>query len=177
MTSYIPLRDIALLPDTEVILVFGRPESVELLERVGEGGLIAFSTQHDFTDEAPTPADVFTVGVLASIIKLRQTSPTTYSAIFRVGAAVELDPDPPTRTARILRELERTEGRHTDHSRQIVQMLHSRCNTPIPLPSTPGGAADTLASVLLLARPHDQQAILEELNPHTRLTRLAGMLS
>ena len=67
----LPLRDIVVFPHMVVPLFVGRDKSVRALEEVMNGDKqILLVTQKNSADDDPAPADIFDVGVLATVLQL-----------------------------------------------------------------------------------------------------------
>src|SRR5881392_2497278 len=68
----LPLRDIVVFPHQPVPLFVGREKSVRALEEAmrAEGKQILLATQKDKDDDDPSPAAIYDVGVVATILQL-----------------------------------------------------------------------------------------------------------
>ena len=67
----LPLRDIVVFPHMVVPLFVGREKSVRALEEVMKSDKqIMLVTQKDRDQDDPEPGDIYTVGVLASVLQL-----------------------------------------------------------------------------------------------------------
>ena len=67
----LPLRDIVVFPHMVVPLFVGRDKSVRALEEVMRGDKqILLVTQKNSADDDPAPADIYDVGVLATVLQL-----------------------------------------------------------------------------------------------------------
>jgi ATP-dependent Lon protease len=68
--SLIPLRDIVVFPSTLVPFIIGRSSSIQALEAAIERDkLIFLAAQMDATLDNPTPRDIYSMGVVAKIIR------------------------------------------------------------------------------------------------------------
>lgn len=68
--SLIPLRDIVVFPSTLVPFIIGRASSIQALEVATEKNeMIFLSAQMDATLDNPTQRDIYSVGVIAKIIR------------------------------------------------------------------------------------------------------------
>ncbi|MGD8536922.1 MAG: LON peptidase substrate-binding domain-containing protein, partial [Candidatus Aminicenantes bacterium] len=68
--SLIPLRDIVVYPSTLVPFIIGRPSSIQALEMATEKDKRIFLTaQIDATLDNPSPKDIYSVGVIAKVIR------------------------------------------------------------------------------------------------------------
>src|SRR3954451_2348762 len=68
----LPLRDIVVFPHQPVPLFVGREKSVRALEEAmrAEGKQILLATQKDKDDDDPSPAAIYDVGVVATVLQL-----------------------------------------------------------------------------------------------------------
>ncbi|MCI5146289.1 MAG: endopeptidase La, partial [Candidatus Electrothrix sp. AR3] len=77
-----PLRDIVLFPGMVAPLVVGRKNSIHALEHaMREGSLIFLVTQKDANKDEPHPEDLYTCGVLASVMQLLRLPDGTIKAL------------------------------------------------------------------------------------------------
>ncbi len=68
--SLIPLRDIVVYPSTLVPFIIGRPSSIQALEMATKKDKMIFLTaQIDATLDNPGPKDIYSVGVIAKVIR------------------------------------------------------------------------------------------------------------
>ncbi len=68
--SLIPLRDIVVFPSTLVPFIIGRPSSIQALEMATEKDKMVFLTaQMDASLDNPGPKNIYSVGVVAKIIR------------------------------------------------------------------------------------------------------------
>ena len=68
--SLIPLRDIVVFPSTLVPFIIGRPSSIQALEMATEKDKMVFLTaQMDASLDNPGPKNIYSVGVIAKIIR------------------------------------------------------------------------------------------------------------
>ena len=67
----IPLRDLVVFPSTLVPFIIGRSSSIQALERAsGQDKQIFLSAQMDASLDNPRPLDIYSMGVLAKIIRV-----------------------------------------------------------------------------------------------------------
>ena len=66
----LPVRDTVLFPHAVLPLTVGRESSIQLIESLGEERTIIVAAQIDPRLDAPTPADLHTVGTLATVHKV-----------------------------------------------------------------------------------------------------------
>ena len=66
----VPIRQVSLFPGTVMPITIGRPASIAAAqEAVRSGHKVALLAQRDPAAEAPRPADLFEIGVLATVIR------------------------------------------------------------------------------------------------------------
>ncbi len=66
----LPVRDTVLFPHAVLPLTVGRESSIQLIESLGDERTIAVTAQQDARLDTPTPADMHTVGTLATVHKV-----------------------------------------------------------------------------------------------------------
>jgi ATP-dependent Lon protease len=66
----LPVRDTVLFPHAVLPLTVGRESSIQLIESLGEERTIVVTAQQDPRLDAPTPADMHSVGTLATVHKV-----------------------------------------------------------------------------------------------------------
>src|ERR1035437_3885252 len=66
----LPVRDTVLFPHAVLPLTVGRESSIQLIESLGDERTIAVTAQQDPRLDAPTPADMHSVGTLATVHKV-----------------------------------------------------------------------------------------------------------
>src|SRR5688572_8947202 len=188
----LPIRNIVVFPGTVMPLNVGRPKSKALLDEVMPGDkLIGVSTQRNPDVEDPQYADLHTVGVVCTILKLFKLPDGNQSIIvhglsrFRL---LSLDRTEPFAVGRIEILEDSTEaGPGLD---ALVASVRQQANRVIELsPNTPDEAAQVLNSIQdpsaladflaanLQADTAEKQAMLEELNVEKRLRMIAARLA
>ena len=68
--SVLPVRDTVLFPHAVLPLTVGREGSIQLIEALGEERSIVVAAQLDPRLDSPQPADLHTVGTLATVHKV-----------------------------------------------------------------------------------------------------------
>jgi ATP-dependent Lon protease len=68
--AVLPVRDTVLFPHAVLPLTVGRESSIQLIESLGDERAIVVATQLDPRVDAPQPADLHTVGTLATVHKV-----------------------------------------------------------------------------------------------------------
>src|SRR5436305_1484099 len=66
----LPVRDTVLFPHAVLPLTVGRESSIQLIESLGDERTIAVTAQQDARLDSPTPADMHSVGTLATVHKV-----------------------------------------------------------------------------------------------------------
>ena len=66
----LPVRDTVLFPHAVLPLTVGRESSIQLIESLGEERAIVVTAQLDPRLDSPKPADLHTVGTLATVHKI-----------------------------------------------------------------------------------------------------------
>src|SRR5947207_15889957 len=66
----LPVRDTVLFPHAVLPLTVGRESSVQLINSLGEEKQVIVVAQREARVDAPTPADLFEIGTLATIHKV-----------------------------------------------------------------------------------------------------------
>ncbi len=66
----LPVRDTVLFPHAVLPLTVGRESSIQLIQSLGEDKMIVVVAQRDAHQDAPQPADLHSVGTLATIHKV-----------------------------------------------------------------------------------------------------------
>ena len=193
----LPIRSVVVFPGTVVPLNIGRPRSKALIEEVMPGDkLIAVVAQKNQGAEDPTINDLYTVGVICSILKLFKLPDGNQSIIvhglarFRLDSLDRLDPFMLGKNT-ILEDLVR-EGPELDALAASVRQQADRVielspNTPEEAAQvlagiqSPGALADFLSANL---QPESQekyiiekQSLLEELNVEKRLRSIADRMA
>ncbi len=85
------LRNTVLFPGSIVPLGIGRPKTVRLVEEgVKENGLVAVVAQRDPDVDDPVPADLYSVGCAARLVKLVKASKDNFSVVVQGLSRVRL---------------------------------------------------------------------------------------
>ena len=188
----LPIRNIVVFPGTVMPLNVGRQKSKNLLDEVMPGEkLVGVITQKNPETEDPQYADLNTVGVACSILKLFKLPDGNQSIIvhgltrFRL---LSIESNEPFAMGRI-EVLEETMPTGTEIE-ALVASVRQQANRVIELsPNTPDEAAQVLNSIQLpsaladflaanlQADSTDKQKLLEELDVEKRLGLIAGRLA
>ncbi|MEN9836309.1 MAG: hypothetical protein RL011_2502 [Pseudomonadota bacterium] len=88
----LPTRNVVIFPGTTLPLNIGRPRSVAAIEAANErdGLIIALAQKAEVSGE-PTSEDVFTVGTLCKVEKMRGSGESGYQVLMRGVARVRVD--------------------------------------------------------------------------------------
>jgi ATP-dependent Lon protease len=187
----LPLRDIVVFPHMVVPLFVGREKSVRALEEVMKADKqILLVTQRDRDQDDPAPADIFDVGVLATVLQLLKLPDGTVKVLVegRSRAAVLRFTD---REAFYEAEVTAIDEQGGDvHeaealSRAVIEQFENyvKLNKKIPPEATaaipqitePGRLADTIAAHLAVKIP-DRQQLLEISNVSKRLEKVFALM-
>src|SRR5687768_9937341 len=188
----LPIRNIVVFPGTVMPLNVGRPKSKALLDEVMPGDkLVGVCTQKNPDVEDPQYADLHTVGVVCTILKLFKLPDGNQSIIvhglsrFRLLSLESTDPFA-VGTIEVLEDSTEA-GPGLD---ALVASVRQQANRVIELsPNTPDEAAQVLNSIQdpsaladflaanLQAETADKQVMLEELNVEKRLRMIAAKLA
>lgn len=192
LLAVLPVRNIVVFPGTVMPLNVGRPKSKVLLDEVMSGDkLVAVITQRTAAQEDPADKDLYTTGVVCSILKLFKLPDGNQSIIvhglarFRVTSFEQAEPFAVARVV-ILQDV-------VEPSKELdalVASVRQQANRVIELsPATPDEAQQVLNTVQhpsaladflaanLQADAEDKQKLLEELNVESRLKAIAARLA
>lgn len=189
--SLIPLRDIVVFPSTLVPFIIGRSSSIQALEAAIERDkLIFLAAQMDPTLDNPTPRDIYSMGVVAKIIRTVKMDNNNIKVVVegkkRARVIEYLSTYPYYQVlAKEIKEIE-TESREL---REILQRvltffedylkLSQNANFESIIPAlkenTPDRIADIISSHLYLPL-EEKQNLLETTNSFERIRRLSYIL-
>ena len=187
----LPLRDIVIYPHMVVPFFVGREKSINALEAaMADKTDIILCTQRDSQNNAPGLEDVYPVGCLSSVIQLvklpdgtlkvlvegkkraqiKQLSDDKDYVLVEVEELLE-NIESPTEAEALLRSLNKTFEAYVKLNKRIpAELLMS-----IQSMDDPSRLADTIASNLNI-KPEDKQALLELVDPVSRMERLLTIL-
>lgn len=189
--SLIPLRDIVVFPSTLVPFIIGRSSSIQALEAAIERDkLIFLAAQMNATLDNPTPRDIYSMGVVAKIIRTVKMDNNNIKVVVegkkRARVIEYLSTYPYYQVlAKEIKEIE-TESREL---REILQRvltffedylkLSQNANFESIIPAlkenTPDRIADIISSHLYLPL-EEKQNLLETTNSFERIRRLSYIL-
>src|SRR5258706_7745447 len=184
----LPVRDTVLFPHAVLPLTVGRESSVQLINSLGEEKQVIVVAQREARVDAPTPADLFEIGTLATIHKVVKM-PNQSLFVFTEGtervrlreftqltpfmrAEVEtLSDDESEKNA----EIEALQRNVLTLFQQIVSgspTLSDELQTVAINIEEPGRLVDFIASSLPSLSTKDKQEILETVDIQARLERI-----
>jgi ATP-dependent Lon protease len=187
----LPLRDIVVFPHMVVPLFVGREKSVRALEEVMKGDKqILLVTQRDRDEDDPAPADIFQVGVLATVLQLLKLPDGTVKVLVEGGeraAVLKFSAREDYYEARVAAMIEEGGDAHETEAlaRAVVEQFENYVKlnkkvppeavSAIPQISDPGQLADTIAAHLAV-KIADRQQLLEILHVGKRLEKVFALM-
>jgi ATP-dependent Lon protease len=187
----LPLRDIVVFPHMVVPLFVGREKSVRALEEVMKGDKqILLVTQRDRDEDDPAPADIFQVGVLATVLQLLKLPDGTVKVLVEGGqraAVLKFNAREDYYEARVATMGEEGGDAHETEAlaRAVVEQFENYVKlnkkvppeavSAIPQISDPGQLADTIAAHLAV-KIADRQQLLEILHVGKRLEKVFALM-
>jgi len=188
----VPIRAVALFPGAVMPITLGREQSIAAAqEAVRTGHKIALLAQRDPTTEKPTAADLYQVGVLATVIRYVTTPEGAHHLVCQGDArfrVTEMLSETPFFAARIEQLTEPATTGPEIEAR--FTLLKQRANEALALlPQTPpeflrmiatidsaAQLADLIVSVMDL-KPAEKQDMLETFDLKERLDKVLKLLS
>jgi ATP-dependent Lon protease len=187
----IPLRELVIFPSTLVPFIIGRASSIQALEKADEGDkLIFLSAQIDPSIDNPTSKDIYSLGVVAKIIRTVRMDDKNIKVIVegkkRARIVEYLSTYPFYQVlAKEVKDVEDAGSETRDLLKRVLALfedylrLSQNSNFQTIMPAlrdhTPDRIADIIASHLFL-RLEEKQNILETLNAGERIRRLNFIL-
>jgi ATP-dependent Lon protease len=188
----LPLRDIVVFPHQPVPLFVGREKSVRALEEAmrNEGKQILLATQKDKDDDDPSPASIYDVGVVATVLQLLKLPDGTVKVLVegRARAGISRFTDQADfYEAEIAYVAEDGAGSPEAEalSRAVVEQFENyvKLNKKVPpealaaIPQieNPGELADRIASHLSV-KISEKQQLLEVFNVVKRLEKVYALM-
>jgi len=193
VTPTLALRGLTIFPNMMLHFDVARPASIRALdEAMAAGSPIFLVTQKELMVEEPKRDDLYNVGTLCNVRQILRVPGDNVRVMvdgIARGRLVELVQTEPFLAARVeeIPVSVRTRSTPKDEAliRQTYDLFETYCNlSPRVNPETflsilanddPGYIADYIAQNIHL-RVEDKQAILEELRPQRRLSRLCQIL-
>ncbi|MFB0564593.1 MAG: endopeptidase La [Candidatus Aminicenantaceae bacterium] len=187
----IPLRELVIFPSTLVPFIIGRPNSVKALEKAMEKDKMIFlSAQMDAALDDPKPRDIYSVGIIAKIVRAIKTDDKNIKVIIegkRRARIIEFLSSYPYYQvlAKELKEIEADgpEVRNAlkrvlalfDDYLKLSQNASFESIIPALRDNTPNRIVDIIASHLYLSL-EEKQNLLETINFLERLQRINFVL-
>jgi ATP-dependent Lon protease len=188
----LPLRDIVVFPHMVVPLFVGREKSVRALEEVMKSDKqIMLVTQKDRDQDDPEPGDIYTVGVLASVLQLLKLPDGTVKVLVegKSRASIHHFTDRDDYYEARVTPLSEEDGGEAHEaealSRAVVEQFENyvKLNKKIPpealaaIPqiTEPSRLADAIAAHLAV-KIADRQALLETTSVGKRLERVFSLM-
>jgi ATP-dependent Lon protease len=189
----LPLRNSVLFPNSIIPIDVGRKKSVKLVEEAisKEKPIIGIVTQRDARVEEPSPADLYTVGCAARILKVIKLAKDSFSVILQgvsrvrllelgmqdpyMMAKIQVLPDPPSNSA----ELDALVVNVKDVAKRVIKLmpeLPKEASALLDSVTEPGQLADLITSNLDV-QVDEKQEILEIFDLKARLRRVLQFLS
>ncbi|MGB0844280.1 MAG: endopeptidase La [Alphaproteobacteria bacterium] len=196
MTSYpvLPLRDIVVFPHMIVPLFVGREKSVRALEQAMENDKkILLVTQKSAQDDDPTPADIYEVGTVATILQLLKLPDQTVKVLvegetratvesyltneefFEAEASPLEDTELSTEDDKDLSALMRTVTSQFEDYIKLNKKIPPEVLVTINQIEDPAKLVDTFASHLAI-KINEKQELLETTSVAARLERVFGFM-
>ena len=189
----LPLRNSVLFPNSIIPIDVGRKKSVKLVEEAiaKEKPIIGIVTQRDARVEDPSPADLYTVGCAARILKVIKLAKDSFSVILQGVSRVrmlELGMQDPYMMAKIQvlpdaqgssAELDALVINVKDDAKRVIKLmpeLPKEASALLDSVSEPGQLADLITSNLDV-QVDEKQEILEIFDLKARLRRVLQFLS
>ena len=188
----LPLRDIVVFPHMVVPLFVGRDKSVRALEEVMKSDKqIMLVTQKDRDQDDPEPGDIYTVGVLASVLQLLKLPDGTVKVLVEgksrasihhftgredyYEARVTALPEDDGGAAHEAEALSRAVVEQFENYMKLNKKIPPEALAAIPQISEPSRLADAIAAHLAV-KIADRQALLETTNVGKRLERVFSLM-
>jgi ATP-dependent Lon protease len=187
----LPLRDIVVFPHMVVPLFVGRDKSVKALEEVMRTDKqILLVTQKNSADDDPAPADIYEIGVLASVLQLLKLPDGTVKVLVEgkqraavlkftgqevfyeaEAAAIEEDGG----EANEAEALSRAVVEQFENYVKLNKKIPPEALASIPQIAEPGKLADSIAAHLSV-KIQDKQQLLEVFNIVKRLEKVFALM-
>ena len=184
----LPVRDTVLFPHAVLPLTVGRESSIQLIQSLGEDKMIVVVAQRDAHQDAPQPADLHSVGTLATIHKVVKMPNQSLFVFTEGNERVHLDAYgqiTPFMTATVSTiadqeaskspELEALQRNVLSQFQSIVAAsptLSDELQTIALNIDEPGRLVDFISSSLPILSMNDKQELLETPSVMARMQRL-----
>jgi ATP-dependent Lon protease len=191
--SILPLRNSVLFPGSIIPIDVGRKKSVKLVEEAisKERPVIGIVTQRDARTEEPGPADLFSVGCAARILKVIKLAKDNFSVILQGVSRiriVEMGGQDPFMTAKVQPlpdapstdvELDALVMNLKDVAKRVIKLmpeLPKEASALVDSVTEPGQLADLITSNLDV-QVDEKQDVLETFDLKSRLRKVLQFLS
>ncbi|HEV7352833.1 MAG TPA: endopeptidase La [Brevundimonas sp.] len=187
----LPLRDIVVFPHMVVPLFVGREKSVKALDEIMRGDKqILLATQKNSVDDDPAPADIFTTGVLATVLQLLKLPDGTVKVLVEGKSRARLvrftdrseyfeaEAEPIPDEAGEASEAEALMRAVVEQFENYVKLnkkVPPEALSAIPQITDPSKLADSVAAHLSV-KISDKQALLEAISVPRRLEQVYGLM-
>ena len=190
LVPIIPIRDGIIFPNTDSVLTFGRPKSLDALESAfANERIVGFVLQKNSKLNEPTPSELYSIGTLSHIERMIKTDGEINAQVkglsrikivsyeqdhpFLLGKVVEFpDVEEDTPEVKALCNHLTNEFRRAMNLGKFVDFL---VFMNIMSENTPSQLSNLMASVLDI-KPEERQALLEEINVKVRLEKITELL-
>ena len=187
----IPLRDLVVFPSTLVPFIIGRSSSVQALERAsGQDKMIYLSAQMDASLDNPRPLDIYSMGIIAKIIRVVKMDDKNMKVIVegkkRARIVEYLSTFPFYQV--LVKEIREIEA-DNDKTRELLKVvltlfedylkLSQHANFDSIIPALRENSANRISDIIsshLFLPVEEKQNLLETINPLERLRRLNFVL-
>jgi ATP-dependent Lon protease len=187
----IPLRDLVVFPSTLVPFIIGRSSSIQALKSASDKDKRVFlSAQMDASLDNPLPADIYSMGILAKIVRTVKMDDSNLKVIVegkkRARVLEYLSTYPYYQV--LVKEVSEIEGSRTETTEILKNVLalfeeylklsqHTNLEAIIPAlrDNNPERIADIISSHLYLP-VEEKQNLLEIINTSERIRRLNFLL-
>lgn len=190
----LPVRDLVVYPFMILPLFVGRETSIKAVEEAlnNTDRLILLASQKDITAESPTPSEIYEMGTVAMIMRMRKLPDGRIKILIqglakaRIKEFVSTDPfyqvktekievQPVTATPSTVEALARTVKENLEKFISLGKVLSPDILMVLEDIQDPGRLSDLVASNLNL-KVADAQVVLEILDPVERLGHINNLL-
>ncbi|MGQ9427393.1 endopeptidase La [Gilvimarinus sp. F26214L] len=187
----LPLRDVVVYPHMVIPLFVGREKSIEALEKaMATDKQVLLVAQRSASEDDPTPADMYEIGTISTILQLLKLPDGTVKVLVEGGTRakiVEVDESESFFRAKVEamaseeipeREAELLVRSAMNQFEQYVNLskkVPAEVMTALSGIDEPGRLADTVAANMSLELPQKQE-LLEMPNVRQRLEHLLGLM-
>ncbi len=187
----IPLRDLVVFPSTLVPFIIGRSSSVQALERAsGQDKMIFLSAQMDASLDNPRPLDIYSMGIIAKIIRVVKMDDKNMKVIVegkkRARIVEYLSTFPFYQIlVKEVREIEADNDKTRETLKVVLTLfedylkLSQHANFDSIIPALRENSANRISDIIsshLFLPVEEKQNLLETINPLERLRRLNFVL-